>query len=212
MKKKILDFNILILLFLIGVLLFSTVQQALAAWPERPIEVIIPTRAGGGQDMVSRLVGDMMGKHLGVPFKYNNRSGATGEIALKMFLKAAPDGYTLMAPNTATISFMYGLRKLSFDWDKELEWLGITVVDPGVLVTHKDRPWKSAQEFIATAKKQKVRVAIAHWAMVETLALLQLMKQTGAQFELIPYNGFSRALPALVGNHVEAGLGKFVTT
>ena len=191
-----------------------SLKAAQAEYPERPIEIIIMSKEGGGQDLASRMIGDVVAKHLGATIKYTNRPGASGRIALETFLAAEADGHTLLAPNIETITIMYGLNqdKLGFAWDDEVEWLGAHLVDPGVLITPAGRPWADIGAFIDTAKQEKVRIGVPNWASAETLALLQLQEQTGAQFEIIPYSGGKKALTAILGDQIEAGLLKYAVT
>lgn len=185
---------------------------AQADWPERPVSMIIMSKQGGGMDRASRLLGESLSKRLGQPIKYVNRPGASGEIALKMFLETKDDGYTLFSGNIATLMMMYALRGLDFEFSEKVTWLGGYLDDPALLVTPSASPFGSLEEFVASAKTNPVRVGVANWASVQTLALLQFRDATGVKMEIIPYSGFKGAATALLGNHIEAAVGNFSAT
>ena len=193
----------------LGAALTAPAIATAADWPDRPITMIIMSQEGGGMDRASRLVGDALATRLGQPMKYVNRGGASGEIALKMFMKSKDDGYTLFSGNIPTLMMMYGQKQNDYVFDEKVAWLGGYLVDPALLVTPAESAFKTASE---PSKKSPVRVGIANWASVQTLALLQLRDATGAQMEIIPYSGFKGASTALLGNHIEAGVGNFSAT
>lgn len=200
-------------LFCAAVALAALVAPATAAeWPDRPITMIIMSKQGGGMDLASRLVGEALAEQLGQPMKYVNRPGASGEIALRTYLESRADGYTLFSGNISTLMMMAGLRGLETEVDDQLSWLGAYLVDPALLVTPAASLHENLGAFIGAAKETPMRVGVANWASVQTLALLQLRDATGAQIEIIPYSGFKGAATALLGNHIEAGVGNFSAT
>ncbi|MEQ9329556.1 MAG: tripartite tricarboxylate transporter substrate-binding protein [Rhodospirillales bacterium] len=158
-------------------------------------------------DRASRLVGDAMADRLGKPMKYVNRAGASGEIALRMFLATEDDGYTIFSGNLPTLMLGFGSKPQDYDFNEKVSWLGAYLRDPAILATSSKSPYKSAADFVADATSRQVRVGVANWSSVQTLALLQLAEATGAQLEIIPYSGFKKAATAMLGGHIEAAVG-----
>ena len=178
-------------------------------WPDRPISMVIMSKEGGGMDRASRLLGDAMSAQLGQPMRYVNRPGASGEIALKSYLNAKDDGNTVFSGNIATLMVMYASDTKDYDIGAELSWLGAYLNDPGLLVTTPASGIGSIEAFVEMAQGKPLRVGVANWSSVQTLALLQLQEQADLQLEIIPYSGFKGASTALLGNHIEAAIGNF---
>ncbi|MGI9500589.1 MAG: Bug family tripartite tricarboxylate transporter substrate binding protein [Geminicoccaceae bacterium] len=192
--------------------LLHTSYAGAADWPERPITMIIMSKEGGGMDRASRLLGEAMKERLGQPVKYVNRPGASGRAALDMFLDREADGYTVFSGNIPTLMMMHGQQAPGYAMDDKLTWLGAYLVDPALLIVHANSPHASLEAFVASAKEQPVRIGVANWSSVQTLALLQLGDATGAEMEIIPYSGFKGAATALLGNHIEGAVGNFSAT
>lgn len=209
MKNYFIKIAMPVIFLLTGMMTFAA---AAADWPDRPITMVIMSREGGGMDQASRLLGDAMAAKLGQPMKYVNRPGASGEIALKSYLNAKDDGYTIFGGNIATLMVMFGSEPKDYDINEGLAWLGSYLVDPAMLITSASSDISSLDDFITKAKVEKQRVGVANWASVQTLALLQLQNETDLQLEIIPYSGFKGASTAILGNHIEAAVGNFSAT
>ena len=160
-------------------------------------------------DRASRLMGGQLSEELGTPIKYVNRPGASGNIALTTFVEADTDGYTVFSGNISTLSMMYSQEAPGDPLADKLTWLGAYLIDPALLITASMEEPQFLEAFIEMAREKIVRVGVANWASVQTLALLQLRDQTKANFEIIPYSGFSGAAIDLIGGHIEAAIGNF---
>ncbi len=193
---------------LAGPIAFATTALA-KDYPDRPITMIIMSSEGGGMDRASRYVGDALATALGQPMRYVNQGGASGQIALKSFLAAKDDGYTIFSGNIPTLLLGYGSQKQSFVIDQEIAWLGAYLDDPAILVTSAKSNFQTASDLIASAKDTPIRVGVANWSSVQTLALLQLAEQSGAQFEIIPFSGFNKAATAMLAQDIETAVGNF---
>jgi tripartite-type tricarboxylate transporter receptor subunit TctC len=186
---------------------FPAITTLASDFPERPVTMIIMSSEGGGMDRASRLVGDAMASRLGQPIKYVNRAGASGEIALRMFLATEDNGYTIFSGNLPTLMLGFGSKPQDYEFSAKVSWLGAYLRDPAILATSSKSPYKSAADVIADARSRQIRVGVANWSSVQTLALLQLAETTGAQLEIIPYSGFKKAATAMLGGHIEAAVG-----
>src|SRR3954468_9867189 len=96
-----------------------------AAWPERPITIVVPTAAGGANDAMARVIGQGLSAALRQPVLVDNKAGANGAIAAEAVAKAAPDGYTLMLGYIATHAMNPALQKLRYDPVKDFEPIGM---------------------------------------------------------------------------------------
>jgi len=126
------------------------VSAAQAAWPERPVTLVVPWGAGGGTDAVGRILASLLEKELGQPFNVVNRTGGSGVVGHSAIATAKPDGYTIGIA-TVEIAMMHwvGLTKLTY---KDYTVFGQVNLDPGGLMVRKDSPYKTAAELLADIK------------------------------------------------------------
>jgi len=125
-----------------------------AAYPERPITIIIPYPPGGATHIVTATVAREMEKHLGQPVRLEHKAGRDGMIALEAAGKAAPDGYTLMAgnPTTNAVNPVVRRRQLPFDYAQAITPISVMSEIPNLLLVAATFPAVSFQEFIAHVK------------------------------------------------------------
>lgn len=141
--------------FLLKLLLLLAVAGA--AWadpvfPSKPVRIIVPVAAGGGADMVARLVADKMGQRLGQQFVIENKAGGSGTIAAMEVARAAPDGYTLMQCFVATHSTNPAVLKIRYDPIADFAPVGMMGLTSNVLVVGSKNPAKNFQDFLAMAR------------------------------------------------------------
>lgn len=129
--------------------------KAQAAWPERPITIIVPWGAGGGTDAVGRILGSLLEKELGVPVNVVNRTGGSGVVGHAAIAAAKPDGYTLGVA-TVEIAMMHwvGLTDLTY---ADYTVFGQVNLDPGGLMVSMDSPYQNAADLLADIKAKPAR-------------------------------------------------------
>ena len=178
---------------------------AQAAFPAKPVTVVVPFSAGGPTDVVARLIGVPMGKALGQTVIIDNALGAGGTIAAAKVARAAPDGYTnfLHHMGMSTAPALY--RKLSFDPLKDFEYIGQVVDVPMTLLGRKDLPANNFKELQAYVKANgnKVTLANAGLGAVSHLCGLLFMSQMGVELTTVPYKGTGPAMNDLLGGQVD---------
>ncbi len=131
------------------------------SFPSKPITIIVPTAAGGGNDAIVRTIAQKMGQVLGQPVIVDNRPGANGAIAAEAAARAQPDGHTLMLGYIATHALNPALQKLRYDPVKSFEAIGLIGYSPTVLVTTPGLPVKNASELVQLLKAQPDKLAYA---------------------------------------------------
>src|SRR6185369_5891065 len=129
------------------------------AYPSKPIRYIVPVAAGGGNDMIARVVTERWGKALGQNFIVENQGGGGGVIASVATARAAPDGYTLMQGYVATHGTTPATRKVPYDAIKDFTPIGMIGGTPNVLVVNSALPVKTLAEFIDHVKKNPGRLS-----------------------------------------------------
>ena len=176
------------------------------AFPTKPIRYIVPVAAGGGNDMIARVVTERWGKALGQNFIVENQGGGGGVIASVATARAAPDGYTLMQGYVATHGTTPATRKVPYDAIKDFTPIGMIGGTPNVLVVNSALPVKTLAEFIDHVKKNPGRLSYGSAGQGSLTHLtMELFKQEIGAFMLhIPYRGIAPAFTDLLGGQTQA--------
>jgi tripartite-type tricarboxylate transporter receptor subunit TctC len=189
------------------VLAFSgTVGGAVQAqdWPQRSPTLVVPFVAGGGADVVARLVAAEMGKHLGKAVIIENRPGASAAIGIRSIATAQPDGYTVgFMTDVMTVTAASGSSPI--DMRQDLAYIGQIVSVPLILVGSGKAPFKTIPEFIASAKANPGKLTAASIGPTSThhLGLEWLKSLAGIDMLVVPYRGVAPGLTALVADEVQ---------
>ncbi|MDJ1157949.1 tripartite tricarboxylate transporter substrate binding protein BugD [Chelatococcus sp. SYSU_G07232] len=187
--------------------------SAQAAYPERPITMIVPFAAGGPTDVVARIVGEHMSKTLGQQIVVENVAGAGGTTGIARGAAAAPDGYTIMMGHMGTHGAAPALYpNLKYDPTKDFAPVGLAAGTPILIVTRKDFPAKDLKEFIAymKANSEKVNEAHAGVGSVSFTTCTLLNSLLGAKPSRVAYRGTGPAINDLVGGQVDYACDQIV--
>ena len=188
----------------LGALIFAfALSSAHAAWPERPIRIIVPSAPGGGPDILVRVFSNELVKRLGQPVIVDNRPGAGGNIGMQALNTAAPDGYTIAYGNNATLAtneFLFS--KLPYD-PNSLTPIINALKGSSLLVVRPDLPVQSVQELVQYAKQHKP-ISFASGGTGTTGHLgAELFKITmGFEGQHIPYRGGPQAINDMMAGSV----------
>lgn len=177
---------------LLAILMFGSITTAAAAYPDKPIRLIVPFSTGGGTDLQGRLLGEKLRQSLGQTIIVENRTGAGGLIGAEAVTKAPPDGYTVLM-TTASISLNAVLQKnnMHFDLLKDLDpvtWVSNTAL---ILAVHNSVPARSVKELVALSKRAPQGLNIgANGAGTTSHLSAEMFKQfTKAKSVIIQYKG-----------------------
>jgi tripartite-type tricarboxylate transporter receptor subunit TctC len=134
----------------VAVAFILTPGHALAAYPEKPITLIVPWNTGGAADVTGRMIASLLQKELGQPIEVVNRTGGSGVVGLSAIAKAAPDGYTIGVV-TVEIGMMHwaGLTELK---GTDFTPIALYSYDPAALQVRADAPWKTAKDLLDAVK------------------------------------------------------------
>ncbi|AZG16412.1 tripartite tricarboxylate transporter substrate binding protein [Cupriavidus pauculus] len=186
---------------------------AAAAYPDRPIRMIVPYSACGGADNTARVIAQRMSASMGQQVVIDNRPGAAGVIGEEAVAKATPDGYTVLYDASA-FAVNPSLRKMSFDPLKDLVPISLVATAANILVVPPNAPYKTVKDFIAYAKANpgKLTFASAGSGSGSHLAGELLNAKAGIDLLHVPYKGGAPALTDVMGNQVSAYFGNVAST
>jgi tripartite-type tricarboxylate transporter receptor subunit TctC len=183
-------------------------------YPSKPIRFISPYPAGGGNDTLSRIIGDKLGEQVGQRVIVDNRPGANTIVGTELLVKSAPDGYTfILLPNSfATNPSFY--PKLPYDTMKDVAPVAQVAQSPQMIVAHPSVPAKTLKELLALAKATPgtLSYGTSGNGSVGHLAGALLTMMTGVKFTHIAYKGTAPALQDLIGGHIPLNFSSMIAT
>jgi tripartite-type tricarboxylate transporter receptor subunit TctC len=183
----------------------ATAAEPAAPYPVKPVRLIIPYPAGGGNDIMGRAVAERLSERLGQQVVIDNRGGASTVIGAEIAARAPKDGYTLMlAPNT-TLAIIPNMRtNLPYDPIKDYEPISLVSASPYLLLVNPGFPVVNVKELIALAKSKpgQINYASPGHGTSNHLAAELFKTMTGADLIHVPYKGTAQAVTDLLGGHV----------
>jgi tripartite-type tricarboxylate transporter receptor subunit TctC len=175
-----------------------------ASFPVKPVHIFVPYPAGGGVDVLTRTLGDVVSKQWGQSVVVENRPGAGGLIASQAVATAPPDGYTLImvASGHATNPFLY--PKIPYDTFKDFTAISLLASSPNILLVRTDSPFKTVADVIAAAKAKPGSLSFAHAGTGTSTHLAGELLKNLAKIDLnaIPYKGGAPAINDLLGGQI----------
>ena len=174
------------------------------SYPDRPVRAVVPFPAGGGTDILARLLLQRLGERLNANFVIDNRAGAGGTIGTDIVAKAAPDGYTVLVASSSHTINPSVYRKLAYEPLRDFAPITILASGPGLLVVHPAVPAKSVKELIALgkAKPGQLNYASAGNGTPPHLAAELFKSMAGVDFVHVPYKGNVPAFTDLLSGSV----------
>lgn len=191
---------------LAGALLLLPVHGASATeavYPARPIRLIVPFVAGGGTDLLARLISPRLSEALGQQIVVDNRGGAGSALGTQILAKSLPDGYTLGMMDTAFAINPALVDKLSYDAARDFTFVAIIATSPSMLVTHPGLKVRTIQELIAAAKKNPGKITFASAGVGSSNHLSSEMFKSAAKIDIlhVPFKGAGAAIIDVLGGH-----------
>jgi tripartite-type tricarboxylate transporter receptor subunit TctC len=176
-----------------------------AAWPDKPIKLIVPAAPGGTTDITARLLSEKIGAELGTTVVVENRAGAAGIIGSQALIQSPPDGYTIGFGNIGPNGINYSLyKKLPY---KHTDFSPITLVIsvPNVLVVNSKSPYKTVKELVDAIKKDpkgNYSFASSGTGQSPHMSAEMFAQRTGLNLTHVPFKGMGPAVTALLGGQV----------
>jgi tripartite-type tricarboxylate transporter receptor subunit TctC len=189
-----------------GLMLAGALAPAHAQdYPTRPITLVVPYAAGGGNDVMARIVAERMSRTLGQQVVVENRPGAGGSVATRQVARAAPDGYTLVIGGTGTLAVNPTLyANVGYDPRKDFAPVGLIGTSALIILVNPGLPAHSVKDLIALAKQDPGKLTYASAGVGSGIHLGTVLFEMMAGIKLthVPYRGTGPALTDLIGGHV----------
>jgi tripartite-type tricarboxylate transporter receptor subunit TctC len=176
-----------------------------AAYPARPVRILVGANAGGGTDVIARMLAEKFADGLKQPFVVENRPGASNTIAADITAKAPPDGYTLLVATNTGQAIAPHLLKLGYDPLKQLQPVGLVVVVPNVLVVGATQPYNSVKDLVAAAKAKpgELKYASSGVGSTQHIAGEAFNQAAGVKTVHVPYKGSAQAHVDILSGEVQ---------
>src|SRR5438105_6940923 len=157
-------------------------------YPTKAVRIMVGASAGGGTDIIARMLADKFAESMKQPFVVENRPGASNTIAADVTAKAAPDGHTLLVATNTAQAIAPHLMKLAYDPLKDVQPIGLVVIVPNVLVVNQSVPAKDVRELLALLKARpgELRYASVGIGSTQHLAAEAFKLATGTQAIHVP--------------------------
>jgi len=183
-----------------------------AAYPDKPVRIVIPSPPGGGTDTSTRIVGPRLAEILGQPVVMENRAGASGNIGAEAVARATPDGYTLLLGRVGSQAVLPALaNKLGYRWN-DYTFIGLLELNPYVCMVRADSPIRTFQDLVATIRSRpgKLTYSTAGFGTIHEMGprmmfdAFKLGRDAAVQ---VPFKGGGDAVVAILSGQVDFGCG-----
>jgi tripartite-type tricarboxylate transporter receptor subunit TctC len=193
---------------LAGTVLCASTFAAHAAWPEKPITLVIPFPPGGTTDMVGRPLAEALAKKLGKPVIVDNRAGAGGTIGAAYVARSAPDGYTIFLSTIAHTIAPSTYDHLTYDFEKDFAPITIVASSPNLLIVNNKLPVKTIPELIDYAKKNPGKLNFGSAGIGSTEHLAGELFKSMAKIDIthVPYKGGAPMMADLISGQIQMAI------
>ena len=186
--------------------LLGPIGSMAQTYPSRPVTLVVPYPAGGGADIIGRMLAEAMKPALGQPVTVTNRPGGQGTIGTAEVLRSAPDGYNIVLSAVATLTVQPHRQDLPYNSPDDYDPIIKVANLPMVLAVQSTSPWKSAKELMEylRANPGKIRVGTPGNGSIGHLIVASINSKAGVRLAHVPYASGAESIPSLLGGHIEA--------
>ena len=189
-------------------------RPAQAAFPDRPVRIIVPFAAGTSSDFQARMIGERMAPVLRQPVIVENRAGAGGVVGADAVAKAAPDGYTLLLGSNGPLTNAPVLQaRLPYDPERDFAAVAMISRSPVTLSVRADSPFRTVADVLAAARAKPGDLSIGSSGQGSATHFLieQVMAAAGISLTHVPYRGSSQSVPDLIAGNIPLVMAEIST-
>ena len=184
-----------------------------AAWPAKPIRLVVPYPPGGSSDIIARAIAQPLSEALKQPVIVDNKAGANGNLGADFVAKSAPDGYTLLLCDTGALAISPSVyTRLGFDPSKDLRGVTMLAYSPHLLVVHPSVQAGNLKELVALSKRTELNFAVTAMGSAPHLAGVAVERASSAKWQYIPYKGGSQAVSDTIAGQTQILMNGMLAT
>ncbi len=184
-----------------------------AAWPAKPIRLVVPYSPGGSSDIIARAIAQPLSDALKQPVIVENKAGANGNLGADFVAKSAPDGYTLLLCDTGALAISPSVyTKLGFDPSKDLRGVTMLAYSPHLLVVHPSVPVSNLKELVELSRRSNLNFAVTAMGSAPHLAGVAVERASKAKWQYIPYKGGSQAVSDTIAGQTQVLMNGMLAT
>ncbi len=176
-----------------------------AAWPSRPVRIVVPYAASGGTDLLARALADALRPHFPQPFVVENRAGAAGVVGSEAVMRAEPDGYTLLVVVSTHVMNRYHLPSMPYDPIRDFTPIAMLSRNTMVLVAGSGQPFDSLRAMIDYAKAHPGRVGTGSTEALSSFIGQELARRAGVEMPDVAYRSGGQLMNDIVAGHLPTG-------
>lgn len=173
------------------------------SFPERNLEIIIPTGEGGGADRDARAFAQVWGNHIDTNFEFGYYPGAAGQVGYEFYMDREPDAYSLIFANLGPEVIMLELQDTGISVGEDLVFIQQTLSEPMSLWVGPNSPFESIEQLVEEGKKRPITVSVSRLPHPASIGMLALGEELGIEFTLVPYGGGNPSAMAAITMEVD---------
>ncbi|MGJ7580054.1 Bug family tripartite tricarboxylate transporter substrate binding protein [Variovorax sp. RHLX14] len=199
--------------FIVALTVVPMTASAQAAWPSKPIKIIVPYPPGGSSDIIARALSVPLSAALNQTVLVENRPGANGNLGADFVAKSAPDGYNILLCDVGALAISPSVyTKLAFDPSKDLRGVAMLAYSPHLLVVHPSVKANNLKELVALSKTSDLNFAVTATGSAAHLAGVALERASGAKWTYVPYKGGVQAVQDTVAGQTQVLMNGMLAT
>jgi tripartite-type tricarboxylate transporter receptor subunit TctC len=184
-----------------------------AAWPSKPIRIVVPYPPGGSSDIIARSISTFLQDTLKQTVVVENKAGANGNLGTDFVAKSAPDGHTFVLCDVGALAITPSVyTKLAFDPSKDLRGVTMLAYSPHLLVVHPSVPANNLKELVALSKTKDLNFAVTATGSAPHLAGVALERAVNARWQYVPYKGGIQAIQDTIGGQTQVLMNGMLAT
>ncbi|WP_419899503.1 Bug family tripartite tricarboxylate transporter substrate binding protein [Roseomonas sp. USHLN139] len=185
--------------------------RAEAGWPNKPVRIVVPYAPGGGTDVTTRALAEVLGQKLGQTFVIDNRAGANGVVGSEGIARSAPDGYSFVAATSTHVMNRQIVPQLPYHPINDFTPIAMLARYPLVLMTGKDSPYRTLADLLQDARAKRGQIAQGTSDAQSSYCANNFARQAKVELVEVPYRGSGAYLADLTGGHLPVAWGSTAT-